>query len=100
MFQSMSQHARFSGQVSTLVISLSSHHPSMATDPNWITFFPVLPSYDVSFFQPWLYRSPFASFQFVFHENCSTCRCIFMCLWGEMSSMSSYSWPLIKLLPI
>ena len=39
----------------------------------------LFPSYSipcVSFLQPWLYRSPPASFQFVFSENCSTCRCI------------------------
>lgn len=29
------------------------------------------------FLQPWLYRSPSASFQLVFSENCSTCRCSF-----------------------
>ena len=31
----------------------------------------------VSFLQPWLCRSPSASFQLVFSENCSTCRCTF-----------------------
>ena len=29
------------------------------------------------FSQLWLYRSPSASFQLVFSENCSTCRCTF-----------------------
>lgn len=33
--------------------------------------------------------------QFVFSENCSTCRCLFMCLWAaggrEVHSASSYS---------
>ena len=31
----------------------------------------------VSFLRPWLCKSPSASFQFVFSENCFTCRCIF-----------------------
>ena len=38
------------------------------------------PSYQIahgSSLQPWLHRSLSASFQLVFRENCSTCRCIF-----------------------
>ena len=50
-----------------------------------------------SFLQPWLYSNP-SSFQFVFSENCSTCRCIFnVFLVGVMvSSTSSYSAILIS----
>ena len=40
-------------------------------------FLPILPIMCVSFLQPWLYRSLSASFQLVFHEDCSACRCIF-----------------------
>ena len=43
-------------------------------------FFPFYSIVCVSFLEPWLYRSPSASFQLVFSENCSTCRCILMCL--------------------
>ena len=55
-------------------------------------FFPpfFLPSYVGSLLQLWLYKRSSASFQLVFCENCSTCRCIIMCLWGEVSS-TSYS---------
>ena len=44
--------------------------------PTQSLFFPSYPIVCVSFLQPWLYRSP-VSFQLVFSENCSTCRCIF-----------------------
>ena len=37
----------------------------------------------VSFLQPWLYKSVSASFQLVFSENCSTCRCIFVMFMGR-----------------
>ena len=42
------------------------------------------PSYRImcaSFLQPWLHRSLSASFQLVFSETCSTCRCILTCSW-------------------
>lgn len=43
----------------------------------WSLFFPSYPVTHISFLQPWMYRSPFASFQIVFSENYSTCRSIF-----------------------
>ena len=46
-------------------------------------FFPSYVITCVFFLQPWLYRSPYASFQVVFSENCSTCRCIFDVFVGE-----------------
>ena len=61
---------------------------------------PFFPSYPVmwkSFLQLWFYKNSSASFQLIFHENCSTCRCILMCLQGDMSSTSSYSTILIQL---
>ena len=63
--------------------------------PTWCFFPPVLPDYlEVeSFLQAWLFRNSSASFQLIFHENFSTCRCIFdvfVGLWGAVSSMSSY----------
>ena len=40
-------------------------------------FFPSYPFTCVSFLQVWLFRSPSASFQLVFSEDCSPCICIF-----------------------
>lgn len=54
----------------------------------------LFPSYLITCFFPtvWLYRSPFASFQLGFSENCSTCGCIFdTFLRGQMNFMASYS---------
>ena len=48
----------------------------------------------VSFLQPWLYRSPSASFQSVFSENCFACRYVFRFSWGKVSSVSLCSWSL------
>ena len=47
---------------------------------------PFFPHYLVmwkSYLQFFVYRSSFASFQLVFHENCPTCRCIFDVLVGR-----------------
>ena len=52
------------------------------------------PSYLITCFFPtvWLYRSPFASFQLGFSENCSTCGCIFdTFVRVQMNFMASYS---------
>ena len=51
----------------------------------------IFPSYSmacISFSQLWLCRSPLASLQLVFSENCSTCRFL-MCLGGKVSFASS-----------
>ena len=66
-------------RVSTCVISHFLWVPSHGhrSQPNHFSSLPC-----VSFLQPWWYRSPSASFQLVFHENCSTCRCIFWCVHG------------------
>ena len=48
-----------------------------------LIFFPSEPIICVSFLQPWLYRSLSASFQLVFHDNCSTCRHILDVFVGE-----------------
>ena len=45
--------------------------------PTWLLVFPSYPFLCESFLQPWLYRSLSDSFQLVFSENFSTCRCIF-----------------------
>ena len=55
-----------------------------------ITFLPFLPDSCGFSVQPWLYRSLSASLQLIFSENCSTFRCLLMCLCGEVSFTSSY----------
>ena len=69
------------------VISLSTPGAQV---PTWSLFFL---SYQItcgSFVQPWLYRSLSASLQLIFSEKCSTSRCIWVCLCGEVSFTSSY----------
>lgn len=42
-----------------------------------LCLFPVLPASVEAFVQVWVYKNSSASFQLVFCENCSTCRCVF-----------------------
>ena len=66
--------------------------PLRGRGPNPTPFFPSYPVTWKSFLQLWLYRSSSASFQLVFHEQCSACRCIFnVFVAGGESSTSSYS---------
>ena len=76
----------------------SSVYPPRGVGPDLITSLPSYPITCKTFLQTWLYKSLSASLQFVFSENCSTCRCIFDVSWGEVSSTSSYSTILIYLL--
>ena len=50
--------------------------------PTLSLFSPFYRSMCASFLQPCLHRSLSASFQSVFSETCSTCRCILTCSWG------------------
>ena len=54
----------------------SESHPR-GTGPNPTTIFSFQPDYMCIFLTAWLYRCPSASFQLVFSEDSSTCRCIF-----------------------
>ena len=57
--------------------------PPWDTGPNLISCFPFYPIPCGSFLQPWLDRNLSASFQLVFNENCSTCKCTFDMFDGE-----------------
>ena len=52
-----------------------------AQAPTQSLLFPSYPFICVSFLQPWLYRSPSASFQLVFSENFPQVDIFFMCSW-------------------
>ena len=52
--------------------------------PNLMLFSPFYIVMQESFLQTWFYRSS-ATFQLVFQENCSTCRCIFYVFVGAGS---------------
>ena len=81
----------------TQSVAWLTHSPGWVTAPTISLFLRVssgaqaltrslfLPSYPItcgSFLQPLLYRSPSASFQLIFSENCPTCRCIFVVFVG------------------
>ena len=58
-------------------------YPAKDASPDPITSLHFYPIPCGSFLQSWLYNSLSASLQFVFSENCSTCRCIFDVFMGR-----------------
>lgn len=62
--------------VTFFLLVISQGHRSQ---PKALLFFPSYPIIImcVQFLQPWLYKSRSSSFYLVFHETCTTCRCIF-----------------------
>ena len=63
--------------------------------PDLIASLPLYPTPRVSFLQPWLYRRLSASLQLLLVKIVPHVDIFLMCLWGKVSSTSSYSTVLI-----
>ena len=62
--------------------SFSSEFPPRGMGPCLIAFLPFLPNYMCIFLTALVLQESFSSFQLVFSENYSTCRCIFNVFFG------------------
>lgn len=60
--------------------SCSFQSPPKERGPDLIASLPFLPILSGSFLQSWLYKNPSCSLQLAFSDNCSKCRCIFLCV--------------------
>lgn len=73
----MVQTAPSLGWLCTCITFLFLCSPPRGRGLHLISFLSFMPEYVNIFLTALVVRSPFVSFQLVFRENCSTCRCIF-----------------------